>query len=193
MTFTTPAPRIAPLEPPYEPGVEETLRKWMPPNSGIEPLALFRTLEVHHELASRMRALGAGILGHGVLDPRAREVMIHRTCARCGAEYEWGVHAVFFGPGVGLDERHLAATVRGAADDPIWSEAERAVLALADELHDTAAVSDAVFAGLERHFTSEQILELIVTSGWYHTISFVVNAAGVPLEPWAARFPAAAR
>jgi alkylhydroperoxidase family enzyme len=119
--------------------------------------------------------------------------MIQRTCARCGAEYEWGVHATFFGPGVGLDEQRLAATVHGTPDDPIWSAAERAVLAVADELHDTAAVSDAVFAELERHFTAEQILELVVTSGWYHTISFVINAARVRLEPWAARFPAAAR
>jgi len=66
-----------------------------------------------------------------------------------------------------------------------------AVLALADELHDGAGVSDLSFAELERHFTVEQILELVVTSGWYHTISFVINAAGVPLEPWAAKFPLA--
>jgi 4-carboxymuconolactone decarboxylase len=32
---------------------------------------------------------------------------------------------------------------------------------------------------------------LVVTSGWYHTISFVINAARVQLEPWAARFPRA--
>ena len=61
---------------------------------------------------------------------------------------------------------------------------------LADELHDTAEVSDGVYAELERHFTPEQILELVVTAGWYHTISFVIGAARVPLEPWAARFPA---
>ena len=34
-----------------------------------------------------------------------------------------------------------------------------------------------------------QLLELLITVGWYHTISFVANAARVPLEPWAARFP----
>jgi 4-carboxymuconolactone decarboxylase len=186
------APRIAPLEPPYDPGVEEMLQKWMPPNSGLEPLALFRTLQVHGELASRMRPLGAGILGHGLLEPRLREIMIHRTCARCGAEYEWGVHAIAFGKPLGLSDAQLAATVRSGPDDPIWSERERAVLLLADELHDTAGVSDAAFAELERHFGPEQILELVVTAGWYHTISFVINAARVQREPWAMRFPRAA-
>jgi 4-carboxymuconolactone decarboxylase len=190
MTHQTQTARIAPLEPPYSPDVEEMLRKWMPPDADVEPLALFRTLVVHESLAARMRPLGAGILGHGLVEPLDRELMIDRTCARCGAEYEWGVHAAFFGPAVGLSERQLAATVIGSADDPVWSDRERAVLKLADELHDTAAVSDGVYAELERHFTSEQILELVVTAGWYHTISFVIAAARIPLEPWAARFPA---
>jgi alkylhydroperoxidase family enzyme len=165
------------------------LQKWMPPNSRIEPLALFRTLQVHPELASRMRPLGAGILGHGLIEPRLREVMIHRTCARCGAEYEWGVHAVAFGKPLGLSDEQLAATVNGGPEHPVWSDQERIVLTLADELHDTARVSDATFAGLERHFSPDQILELVVTSGWYHTISFVIDAARVQPERWAARFP----
>src|SRR5436305_8323076 len=151
-------PRIAPLEPPYEPGIETMLEKWMPPNSGMEPLRLFRTLGVHADLASRMRPLGAGILGHGLLEPRLREVMIHRTCARCGAEYEWGVHATAFGRPLGLSDEQLAATVRGGPEDPIWSEAERAVVRLADELHDTADVSGSTFAELARQFTAAQIL-----------------------------------
>jgi 4-carboxymuconolactone decarboxylase len=59
------SPRIAPLEPPYTPDIDAALRKWMPPGAELEPLKLFRTLNVHEELASRMRPLGAGILGHG--------------------------------------------------------------------------------------------------------------------------------
>jgi alkylhydroperoxidase family enzyme len=168
------------------------IEKWMPSGAEIEPLALFRTLGVHADLAGRMRPLGAGILGHGTLDPRLREVMIHRTCARCGAEYEWGVHAVVYGKAVGLSDEQLTATVHGGADDPSWSDAERVVVQLADELHDTAHVQDETFAELKRHFTPEQIIELVVTSGWYHTISYVINAARVRLEPWGARFPATA-
>jgi alkylhydroperoxidase family enzyme len=165
------------------------LDKWMPPGSGIEPLRLFRTLQLHGDLASRMRPMGAGILGHGLVDPRLREVMIHRTCARCGAEYEWGVHVMGFGKPLGFSDEQVASTVAGSADDPVWSEAERAVFRLADELHDTSCVSDDLFAELQRQFDTQQILELVVTAGWYHTISFVVNVARVELEPWGARFP----
>jgi 4-carboxymuconolactone decarboxylase len=189
MTDDVASARIAPLEPPYAPDVKAMLEKWMPPNSEMEPLRLFRTLGVHAELAARMRPLGAGILGHGLIEPRLREVMIHRTCALCGAEYEWGVHAVAFGRPLGFTDEQLAATVDGGAPDRLWSDAERAVYRLADELHGTGDISDALFAELEQHFEAQQILELVVTSGWYHTISFVVNAARVQLEPWAARFP----
>ena len=55
--------RIAPLQAPYAPDVEAMLAKWMPPASEAEPLRLFRTLAVHERLMSRMRPLGAGILG----------------------------------------------------------------------------------------------------------------------------------
>lgn len=182
-------PRIAPLDPPYDPATEQMLGKWMPPGSGLEPLKLFRTLAVHDSLFGRMRPLGAGILGHGLIEPRLRELMILRTCARCSAEYEWGVHVAFFAESVGLGSAEVTATAIGAPDDPVWSARERAVIQLADELHDASAASDATFAELERHFTAPQILELVIAGGWYHTISFVINTAGVELESWAARFP----
>lgn len=186
----SPTPRIPPLEPPYAPVTEAILAKWMPAGTEVEPLRLLRTLVRHDELASRMRPVGAGILGHGRVEPRLREVVIHRTCALTGAEYEWGVHAVVFGRPLGFTEEQLASTVTGGADDPVWSTTEGAVFKLADELHATSSVSDALFAELQSLFSADQILELVVTAGWYHVIAFVINAAGVQREEWAARFPA---
>lgn len=187
--MTEARPRISPLQPPYEPEVKAMLDKWMPPNSGMEPLALFRTLGLHSELASRSRPLGAGILSKGLVEPRLREVMIHRTCGLTGAEYEWGVHVMGFGKPLGFTGEQLASTVHGTAEDPVWSPAERAVFRLADELHHSSTVSDELFDELEHHFDAPQILELCLTSGWYHAISYVINAARIGLEPWAARFP----
>jgi alkylhydroperoxidase family enzyme len=183
--------RIAPLQPPYDPDTEAALRKWMPPGADAEPLALFRTLVVHDELASRMRVLGAGLLGHGRLEPRDREIVIHRTCARAGAEYEWGVHAIAFGGPLGLTDEQLAATVHGGADDSAWSEEDGRLVALADELYDDATVSDALWEALAARFAPDQLLELVVLAGWYRLLAGVINAAGVPLESWARRFPPA--
>jgi alkylhydroperoxidase family enzyme len=136
-----------------------------------------------------MRPLGAGILAHGRLDPRDREIVIHRTCARCGAEYEWGVHAVAFAEGAGLSEEQVAATAAGGADDRCWSPRDALLVRLADELHDTATVSGELWEALSAEWGPDQLLELIAVAGWYRLISYVINACGVELEPWGARFP----
>jgi 4-carboxymuconolactone decarboxylase len=183
-------PRIAPLEPPYEPAIEAILKKWMPPGSAIEPLALFRTLAVHDDLASRMRPLGSGILGHGRIDPRDREILIHRTCARAGAEYEWGVHVLAYGKPLGLSDEEIAATVHGAADDRVWSERDALLVRVADELHDTCGVSDALWSALAERYSDDQLLEIVIVAGWYRLFSYVINAARIEPEPWAPRFPA---
>jgi hypothetical protein len=165
------------------------LKKWMPPGSPLEPLRLFRTLAIHEDLSSRMRAVGAGILGHGLIEPREREIVIHRSCARAGAEYEWGVHAAAFGRPLGLSDEQLAASVHGTAEDPAWSDHEQLLIRLVDELHDTSTVSDELWGALAVRYRDEQLLELVITAGWYRLISDVVNAVGIENEQWAARFP----
>jgi 4-carboxymuconolactone decarboxylase len=163
----------------------------MPPGAEVEPLKLFRTLMVHPELSARMRPLGAALLGHPTVDPREREVVVHRATARAGAEYEWGVHAVAFGRPLGLTDAQVRASARGSADDPAWSERDRLLVRLVDELHDTATVSDELWAALAAEWSEPQLLELVVCAGWYRLIAQVVNAARIELEPWGERFPAA--
>ena len=190
MADTATEPRVAPLEPPYDSEIEAQLQKWMPPNSPVEPLALFRTLMVHPDLALRMRPLGSALLGHGLLEPREREIVVMRTCARAGAEYEWGVHAVAFASSVGLSEQQVAATASGASDDPAWSGREEILVRLADELYETDGISDQLWTKLAGVFSAAELLELIVTAGWYRTLSYVINAVRIERESWAARFPA---
>jgi 4-carboxymuconolactone decarboxylase len=181
---------IAPIEPPYSPETAASLAKWMPPGVDVEPLRLFRTFMVNEELASRMRPLGAGILGRtATVPPPLREIVIHRTSALTGAEYEWGVHVVGFGKPLGLTEEQLYSTVHGSWSDPCWDADQAAVFRLSDELHHTGTLSDELWQQLATTFLPPEILELIVTAGWYHLIGFVCNGARVELEQWAPRFP----
>jgi alkylhydroperoxidase family enzyme len=193
MTATTPSPRIEPLRPPYEPDVAAMLARWMPPGSEAEPLRLFRTLARNGELAGRMRPLGAGILGRSASVPAPlRELVIHRTCALTGNEYEWGVHALAFGAPVGLDPEQLASTVHGDPGDACWDAEQACVLRLADELHATSTLSDGLWEALRARFDDGQIIELLAIAGWYHLIAYLCNALRVEFEEWAPRFPPAA-
>jgi alkylhydroperoxidase family enzyme len=185
-------PRIAPLDPPYEPAVESALAAMMPRNSPVEPLKLFRTLARHQPLAAAMHALGRFILGRELaLGLRERELLIDRVCARCGCEYEWAVHALSFGARAELSSAQLAATVTAGPDAPVWTARDALLIRLVDELHDGAVVSDELWEALAAHWTTPQLLEMLVIVGWYHAIAFVANGARVPLEEWAPRFPTA--
>ena len=180
--------RLEPLAPPYDPELATELEAMMPP--GIEPLRLFRTL-AHNPRVLRKFRLGS-LLDRGSLDRRDREIVILRTCGRCGAEYEWGVHATAFGRRVGLDEEQIAATARGDAAHPAWSARDRLLIRLVDALHEGASIPPALWDDLARCWSPAQLVELLVLTGFYHTVSFVVNGLDIELEELAERFPSPA-
>lgn len=177
-------PRIAPAEPPYSAAVAAALERIMP--AGVPPLALFRTVAVNERVFLRLMA--GGLLDWGSLTLRERELVIDRTCFRCGSEYEWGVHVAFFGARVGLTPEETRDL---CADDPnvtVFAPRERLLLRLCDELHATATVGDELWGALSAEWGAEQLVELVVLAGYYHAIAFATNALRVPLEAFGARF-----
>ena len=181
-------PRIVPLEPPFVPEVADELSRWQPGDKA--PLALFRTLVHHLPLAHAMYPLGHYFLSRSSsLELRDREIVIDRVCARCDCEYEWGVHARIFADSAGLDGAQLTASVAEGSDASCWTETDRLLIRMVDELHDSARLSDHLWASMAARWSSVQLLELLVLSGWYHAISYVANGIRVPLEQWGLRFP----
>jgi alkylhydroperoxidase family enzyme len=59
-----------------------------------------------------------------------------------------------------------------------------------DDLVDRRTISSATWTQLAAHFDEPQILEAIALVGYYHTISFLCIGLELPLENYAARFPA---
>ena len=177
--------RVAPLDPPYSAPVAAALERIMP--AGVPPLALFRTLAANERVF--LRVMAGGLLDRGSITLREREIVIDRTCARCGSEYEWGVHVAFFAERVGLSPAEIAGTC-AAPEAGTFSPRERLLLGLVDELHDTARISDALWEELAGEWTAEQLIELIALAGFYHLISFMTKALCIPREAYGARFPA---
>jgi alkylhydroperoxidase family enzyme len=180
--------RITPLEPPFEPAVGEQLRSMMPP--GVPPIALFRTFARNPPMAAAMQPWGRHELGPSfTLGVREREIVIDRTCARCGCEYEWGVHVAFFAARADLDAAQVTSLTHGGPADPCWvEERERQLIRLVDELHDSSDVSEALWQELRSQYDEAALLDLLLLCGWYHAISFTARAARVPLEAGAPTF-----
>ncbi|WP_370970279.1 carboxymuconolactone decarboxylase family protein [Amycolatopsis sp. cg9] len=178
MPLKSKQPRIAPLEPPFDAGVEDVVRELGP------PIGLFRVW-------ARRPALARGVAGWGryyfsresALTVRQRELVIDRTTALCGAGYEWGVHIANFAEKAGLDAAQVRSLAGGGPADGCWNAADRAVLAAVDELHATADLADATWAGLVDAAGEDGALDVLLVCGWYHAVSFTVRALRLPFEP----------
>lgn len=156
---------------------------------GAEPLKLFRTVAHNPHVLDKFRSTGSYLLNFGTLAPADREIVIHRTCARCNAEYEWGVHATFYGESVGLSREQIDATAVGGPDDPVWSGPQSLLIRLVDELHESSTVSDELWEEMRDLWTPAQLVELVALVGQYHLVSYFTNALRVELEDHGARFP----
>ncbi len=176
--------RIAPLEPPYAPEIQQQFDRIM---RGAPPLMLFRLMAGHARAWEKFRA--GSLLDPGPLSLREREIVIDRTSARNRCEYEWGVHVALFAGAAELTGEQVRATVLGEADAACWSAAEQTMIAAVDALHARATLSDAEFKALSAHYDDDQILEIILLCGFYRTVSYLANALALPLEKTAARFP----
>jgi alkylhydroperoxidase family enzyme len=185
-TNDTGAPRLGPLAPPYDPEVQRTLER-LTGGTGVEPLLLFRTLAHNPALLEKLRSTGTYLLNFGTIEPLEREIVILRTCARCGCEYEWGVHVAIYSSAVGLTEAQVRAT--RVDDGTAWTRRQQLLIALVDELHETSSVSDELWAELASGWRPDQLIELVTLVGQYHTVSFTARALRIEREGFAARFP----
>jgi len=177
--------RMAAAEPPYAPKIQECFDRLMP--KGVAPLALFTTLARDQRIFER--CMNGAPLGLGHLTLRQREIVINRVTALCRAEYEWGVHIAFFAGRAGLSEAQVTSTVKGGAADPVWSDAERLLITVCDQLQASCDIDDQNWQALRETFTDEALLEILMLAGYYRMISYFSNALRLPLEPFAARFP----
>src|SRR5689334_14616163 len=144
--------RIDPASPPYSEPVRDALARIMP--EGVPPLTLFRVLAVNERVFGR--AMAGGLLDRGSISLREREIVILRTCARLGSEYEWGVHVTFFSAKARLTPEEVAAT--RAAAPAAFAGAEGLLVRLVDALVDTRTVADELFAELGGAFSPAQLV-----------------------------------
>ena len=137
--------------------------------------------------STRAPALSGSLSGPLVRNPNLG--LADRVCARCGCEYEWGVHVAFFAERAALTAEQVGSLTHGAASDDCWTDpAERALIEAVDALHDTADLDDELWSRMAEHFDDRQILDLLMLCGWYHAISYAARAARVDLESGAPRF-----
>ncbi len=151
------------------------------------PLNIFGALGRHPKLLKRFNLLGGFLLNKGLLPEREREIVILRIGWNARAVYEFGQHTLI-GRRCGLTDDEIAALTR-SVDDHDWSDDDRALIALADELSADDCVGDDTWARLASRWGDAELVELLVLAGFYRMVSGFLNSAGVELDDGVPGFP----
>jgi len=143
-------------------------------------LNIYRLLLHSPPLASAWFDLLNAVRWQTKLNGRLREIVIIRIAYLNDAQYCLAQHipALALADGVTLSECDALADWRATS---LFSESERAALALTDAMTRDIRVPDDVFADLPPHFDERQIVELSVLIGAYNMHTRVQEA--LKLDP----------
>jgi len=171
-------PRIEPLEAEqWSPAAQEIMQPFV---SQGRVFNIFKTISNHPDLAKRWMVFANHILGKSTLSVRDRELVILRIGYLCQAGYEWGQHVVIARQ-AGMTDDEIRSCKTGP-DTPGLNELDTLLLQATDELHADAHVSDETWAGLLKHYNTQQMMDLVFTIGQYNLVSMALNSFGVQLD-----------
>ncbi len=126
-----------------------------------------------------LQELGGRLRFAGVLPGKLRELAILVAARFWSAQFEWHAHARIARE-QGLDDAVIAAIAEGATP-ALATPAENAVYGFCRELHETHAIGADTYAKAVETLGQEAVIELTVLSGYYTTISMILNVFEVPL------------
>jgi 4-carboxymuconolactone decarboxylase len=188
MTDRPTEPRIAPVDltaETVEPELAQILEGALTHDG--TPLNIFGVLGRHPKLLKRFNLLGGFLLNKGLLPAREREVVILRIGWNAQALYEFGQHTII-GKQCGLTDEEIAA-LTAAPDAHNWSDTDRDLVAMSDELSADDCVTDATWTRLAARWSEPELVELLIVAGFYRLVSGFLNSAGVQLDDGVPGFP----
>ena len=139
------------------------------------------TMSRHPDASKRIGQLSAYVLGPtSTLPARDRELLILRTAWLCQAEYEWAQH-MLIGRKAGVTDEEIDRCREGP-DAPGWSTLDANLLRAADELNKQQRIQDSSWDALARHYSEQQMMDIVFAVGQYTLIAMAMNSFGTPLD-----------
>jgi 4-carboxymuconolactone decarboxylase len=139
------------------------------------------------ELGDIVQQFGAHIRFKGILPDALKELAILVTARFWTAQYEWQAHRRM-GEQAGLAPATADAIAEGRRPERLSAD-ETAIYEFAGELLRTGEVSDKNFAAVKERWGERGVVELILTVGYYSTVSMILNVHRHPIPPDAKPLP----
>jgi alkylhydroperoxidase family enzyme len=169
-------PRIGPVP---EQGRTEAQRQMLASRPDYN---IYKTLAHHPELYTRWSGLGRILLNGSNIPARHREMLMLRMGWLCQSEYEWAQHARIATSSAGMTDQEVHRIAEGP-NAAGWTDFERSLLRMVDELRYDAIVSDATWRAIRKEYSDQQMMEALFTAAQYQLVSMALNSLGVQLDP----------
>ncbi|HEV2563349.1 MAG TPA: carboxymuconolactone decarboxylase family protein [Rhizomicrobium sp.] len=125
---------------------------------------------------------GGAILSRQKLDPALRELVILLVAKLEGGEYEWVQH-VPIGLAVGCRQEQIAALEAGRFDDASFDAREKVLLRFSKEVIEDVRASENAVEEAAAHFSPQEIVEIILTCGFYMTMARLTETTRTDIDP----------
>ncbi len=159
---------------------EETLKLL---NSGRVKLNVSRMIANSNAVFKYFNQLGGALIGKAKLDPKLREIAILRTAKICRSVYEWTQH-VPMAKHVGVTDAQIAA-LEDWQKASCFNDLERKVLRFTDEVAANVKGSHQAVEDLKKDLSPAEIVELILTIGFWGMVARLLETTEVDLEDFA--------
>jgi 4-carboxymuconolactone decarboxylase len=143
-------------------------------------------LNLYRVLANQPPALGAFlgmsryVRSASSLDPALRELMILATAHELDQAYEVA-HHTDAARRAGVPEAKVAAVGPGRSLEALTPR-EACAVDFARQVAHTRTCDDARFERVQSLFTPEEIIDLVLTTAWYHLCAVILGTLRVELE-----------
>ena len=148
---------------------------------GRPVLNLYRALANQPPALAAFLEMSRYVRSGSSLDPGLRELAILATAHELGQEYEVAHHTEAASR-AGVNPAKLAAVTPGGSLDALTA-AERCGVEFARQAAHTRSCDDATFRRMQSLFSAEEIVDLVVTTAWYHLCAVILGSLQVELEP----------
>jgi alkylhydroperoxidase family enzyme len=173
-------PRIAPARPQELRPLARIVAELAGRVSGNGPPNIFTTLGRHPRLFRAWLRYSAHLMLFGQLPRRDTELVILRVAWQCRSAYEWQQH-VPIALRVGLTPDEVAG-VADRSTAGAFTERQRALLAVSDELLARRELSDATWSAVQASLRDPEAIELCMLIGHYRGLASTIGALGIQLE-----------